>query len=177
MSHICKVENANYEVVTGDLLSHMTKEERASLLNKLRSMKDRCYYPKNKNYPLYGAKGIGICDEWLNDKESFIKWAETQNYKLGLTIERHDNSMDYSPNNCCFVPMSMQPKNTSRNVFVDYHGETLIISDVARREGVSCEAIRKRIKRGKYRVVDNPNRLRVQPNTLLRYEGKKKLWE
>lgn len=141
----------------------MTDEERLLLIRKLEKMKKRCRDKKHKDYKWYGAKGIKVCEEWCKDKEKFIEWAEKIGYKKGLTIERYDTSKGYSPENCCFIPMSEQPLNTSRNVYVDYHGETLYISEVARRENVSPEAIRKRIKHGWYRVVDNPNRLRRNP--------------
>lgn len=143
----------------------MTKEERNRLLAKLRHMHNRCYDKTNKNYKHYGAKGIEVCKEWREDKEAFIKWAESNGYKLGMSIERYNNDKDYCPSNCCFIPFNKQSRNTSRNVFIDYHGSSLIISDVARLEGVSVEAIRKRIKSGWYHTVDNPNRLRENLNT------------
>lgn len=39
------------------------------------SMKQRCYNPKHKAYKNYGAKGITVCDEWLNDFTAFTAWA------------------------------------------------------------------------------------------------------
>ena len=143
----------------------ITKEERNKLLAKLRHMYYRCYDKKNKNYKYYGGKGIGIYKEWLKDKETFIKWAENNGYKLGMSIERYNNDKDYCPSNCCFIPFNEQSRNTSRNVFIEYQGQPLIISDVARLEDVSAEAIRKRIKSGWYHTVDNPYRLRENPNT------------
>ena len=121
----------------------------------------RCTNPKDKCYRLYGKRGIKVCKEWLEDRETFLKWAENNNYREGLSIERFDNNKDYCPSNCCFIPFNQQSRNTSRNVFIEYKGEIMIISDVARCENVSVEAIRKRIKHGKYHVVDNPNRLRA----------------
>lgn len=139
----------------------MTKEERNALLKKWRNMIRRCFDPKDKSFKWYGAKGVRVCEEWVNDKESFVKWAESNNYKIGDSIERFNNDKDYCPENCCLIPFNQQSRNTSRNVFIKYQDEILIIADVARLERVSPEAIRKRIKRGKYAVVDNPNRLRT----------------
>lgn len=144
----------------------MNKEEKYKLSRKLTSMISRCNNPKDKSYKWYGAKGIKVFEKWINDRNEFYKWAERNNYKIGMSIERYNNDKDYCPSNCCVIPFNEQPRNTSRNVFVDYNGETIIISDVAKKEGVCVESIRKRIKRGKYRVVDNPNRLRENPNTL-----------
>ena len=53
--------------------------------------------------------------------------------------------------------MSEQPLNTDRNVFVEVGGEIIMLSDLARRCNVTPEAIRKRIKLGWYKVLDNPN--------------------
>lgn len=144
----------------------MTKEMRKRLLDKLRHMIQRCSNPSDRSYKWYGAKGIQVCDEWKTNKESFLRWAEMNNYRLGDSIERFDNDKDYCPENCCLIPFNQQSRNTSRNVFIEYHGQVFVLSDVARFENVSVEAIRKRIKHGRYRVVDNPNRLRVNPNTL-----------
>ena len=53
--------------------------------------------------------------------------------------------------------MSEQPLNTDRNVFLEVDGEVVMLSDMARRCNVTVEAIRKRIKLGWYKVVNNPN--------------------
>ena len=116
----------------------------------------RCENQNYKDYRIYGGKGIKVCNEWKNDPKKFAEWAINNGYKLGLTIERIDSDKDYCPENCKFIPMSEQPKNTSRNVFVEYKGGTYIISDVARMENVSCEAIRKRLRHGAYKRVVNP---------------------
>lgn len=141
----------------------MTEKEKTALFSKRSHMLKRCYSEKDKDYKYYGAKGIKVCDEWKNRKTgrmAFIEWSMANGYEYGLTIERYDTDKDYCPENCCFVPMKEQPKNTCRNVFIDYHGKILYMSEVARLENISAEAVRKRIKRGWYRVVDNPNRLR-----------------
>lgn len=127
------------------------------LNNNFRHMRERCYDPKDKDYRLYGAKGITICEEWLINPRRFAEWAVENGYEIGLTIERKNTSKGYCPENCTFIPNSQQPLNTSRNRFVEYNGEILHLSEVARRENVSPEAIRKRIKFGWYKEVPNPN--------------------
>lgn len=82
----------------------------------------------------------------------------TCNFKEGLTIDRIDSDKGYYPENCRFIPMSQQPLNTSRNVYVEVDGEVMTQSELARKCNVSSEAIRKRIKLGKYKVVNNPNK-------------------
>ena len=41
------------------------------LNNIFTNMKQRCYNPKNNNYKFYGARGITVCDEWLNAEKAF----------------------------------------------------------------------------------------------------------
>ena len=110
--------------------------------------------PKNRSYR---EKGITVCDEWIRSEKSFIEFAEKNGYKEGLTIERINSHKGYYPENCKFIPLSEQPLNTDRNVFLEIDGQIIMLSDFARKCGVSVEAIRKRIKRGKYHVVNNPN--------------------
>ena len=122
-------------------------------------MLDRCNNSENKCYRLYGEKGIRVCDEWALNPKQFVKWSMENGYTLGMTIERIDTSKGYYPENCRYIPMSEQPRNTDRNVFVEYNGGVYIISDVARMEGVSCEAIRKRLRHKWYKQVPNPNKV------------------
>lgn len=139
----------------------LTEKEIHILKGKRRNMIDRCNpNGTNRKNAAYREKGITVCEEWKQSADSFIKFAEEHGYKEGLTIERINTHKGYCPENCKFIPMSEQPLNTDRNVFLDVDGEVILLSDLARRSGVSVEAIRKRIKRGKYHVVDNPNIIR-----------------
>lgn len=78
-------------------------------------MKARCYSQKSYGYKWYGAKGIKICDEWLNDFESFCLWSINNDYKIGLSIDRIDSKRGYFPENCRFITRS----ENSRNAFKD----------------------------------------------------------
>lgn len=47
-------------------------------------MLQRCYNPNNKKYPIYGARGIEVCEEWRNDPNSFYTWAQVSGYIEGI---------------------------------------------------------------------------------------------
>lgn len=111
-------------------------------------MKDRCYNPKNRKYKDYGGRGITICDEWLCDFSVFYSWAVSNGYKVGLSIDRIDNDMGYSPNNCRWTGVGEQNSNKRDNHIITFQGETKTVSQWAEQLGVNSSVIYTRIRRG-----------------------------
>jgi len=79
-------------------------------------MRQRCYNFNDKRYKSYGGRGIAICDQWLSDFVSFYNWAIHNGYRDNLSIDRIDNDGDYAPENCRFVSLKKNNRNTSRIV-------------------------------------------------------------
>ena len=96
------------------------------LLGCYKAMMSRCYRKKDIHYNAYGKRGIVVCDEWKNNKQSFIQWALDNGYSDNLTIDRIDVNGNYEPCNCRWIPMSEQYKNRqtncSKNVPEPYKG-------------------------------------------------------
>lgn len=91
-------------------------KSRTRLYKVLRDMKTRCYNENSPDYKHYGAKGIQICEEWLNDFNAFEKWAFENGYnenapKLQCTIDRINNNGNYEPANCRWVTIAEQNRN------------------------------------------------------------------
>lgn len=63
----------------------------------------RCYDTNDKAYRYYGAKGIGVCQEWIEHPEQFYKWAINNGYNNKLSIDRIKDNKNYSPDNCRWV--------------------------------------------------------------------------
>lgn len=114
-----------------------------------RSMIRRCYNENDKSYSDYGARGIIVCDEWLNDFQAFYDWAMENSYRDDLTIDRIDNNKGYSPDNCRWITNREQQRNKRSNVYIFYNGKNMLLTDVAKEIGVAVGAICTRIKNGK----------------------------
>jgi len=87
------------------ILESITKQDFRKLSMKYTCMRERCETPKSEAHKkCYHDKGIRVCEEWKNDKLSFIEWAVENGYTEEVKIiDRIDNSKGYSPDNCQFV--------------------------------------------------------------------------
>lgn len=137
--------------VTEKQMSQPYTKREDRLYHLWNAMKQRCYSPGNPSYKYYSAKGITVCDEWLNDFYAFRQWAIDNGYDYSKTrkeqsLDRIDNQKGYSPDNCRFVSHSENCKNTDRNVWLTHNGLTLVITDWSRRLNIPVETIRGRME-------------------------------
>ena len=117
---------------------------RTRLYNIWRVMLKRCYYKNATNYESYGGRGVRVCDEW-RDFVEFQKWALTHGYSDELTIDRISNDGDYTPENCRWVDMMVQSRNTSRNRVITFRGETHCMKDWSDILGINYQTLKQRI--------------------------------
>lgn len=123
-------------------------ESRTRLYKIWAGMKRRCKHIKDKNYKLYGGRGIKVCEEWLNDFVAFRDWALTNGYADKLTLDRIDVNGNYEPSNCRWATTLEQANNKRNNHTVTFNGETRSIREWAILLGVNYGSLRSRIQRG-----------------------------
>lgn len=109
------------------------------------SIKARCYYKSQAGYKSYGARGIKMCDEWLNSFEAFADWSLSNGYSDDMTIERIDNDKDYMPNNCKWISLSEQANNRRSNIKITHNGETHNLSEWCKIYGIDYKLAHNRI--------------------------------
>ena len=108
-------------------------------------MRNRCYNKNDNRYYCYGAKGITICDEWLNSFETFMEWSMNNGYTDGLSIDRIDCSKMYCPDNCRWVDINVQANNKSTNRVYEYNDEKHTIAEWARIYNMNYKKLWKRL--------------------------------
>lgn len=116
------------------------------------SMKRRCYDKTDKTYKYYGARGITICNEWLEHPYLFMEWGLKNGWKEGLTIDRIDVNGNYEPNNCRFVTNTEQQHNKRNNVFVEYNDKKYCVAELSRILNIKDWILRKKIIKNGYNI-------------------------
>ena len=124
-------------------------ESKTHLFKKWASMIARVS-PKWKHREFYFDKGITVCDQWQTFLP-FKEWALKNGYAQDLELDRINNDLGYSPENCRFVPKIINTSNRSNTVMVDYKGEHISLTILCARLNISEKdnrTIRRRISNG-----------------------------
>ena len=74
-----------------------------------------------------------VCDEWLNSFENFYR--DMGEPPPGFTIERIDNDLGYSKENCKWIPKARQSINRSITHWVVFRGENMCLKEYMRQSG------------------------------------------
>lgn len=111
------------------------------------NMKDRCLNPRNKHYKNYGGRGIAICERWKNSFENF--YSDMGNKPPGMSLERKDNELGYSPDNCIWANWKDQCNNRRSNVLINIEGQEYNIQQLADKTGIAYSCLWSRYKKGK----------------------------
>jgi hypothetical protein len=111
---------------------------------------DRCTNRNSVKYPIYGGRGITICDRWKYSFESFLE--DMGEPPFGMSIERIDVNGNYEPSNCRWATNKEQSRNTRTNVLISHKGKTMCISEWAEELGVNPGTLYQRLNRSGWSV-------------------------
>lgn len=117
------------------------------LYNIYDNMKSRCYRKSNTEYKRYGARGITVCEEWLDDFMNFYNWAINNGYDDNLSIDRIDTNGNYEPSNCRWATPREQANNTRMTKFITFNGVKHSISEWADITGIKPCTIAYRLRK------------------------------
>jgi len=124
-------------------------------------VKERCYNKNHKNFDRYGEIGIIMCDEWLNDFNTFYDWSLSNGWAKGLELDRIDNDGIYSPANCRYVTHVVNCWNKPSVIILEYDGKRLNLSQWSDIIGIPPSTIYERFKSGKsIDKILSPNKLK-----------------
>jgi hypothetical protein len=78
------------------------------------SMIDRCTRPWRRDYKHYGARGIKVCERWLESPANFYADMGDKPF-YGAELDRIDPDGNYEPSNCRWISHKENAKNQRRS--------------------------------------------------------------
>jgi hypothetical protein len=132
-----------------------------SELRAWRALRNRCTNPSNREYPLYGGRGITFDPNW----DTFEKFLADVGAKPGpeYSLDRWpDNDGNYIKSNVRWALAEDQANNTRRNKHLTLDGVTHTVAQWSRISGISYFTISRRIGLGwsDEKVLSTPVRLK-----------------
>ena len=174
--YVCQCDCGNIKVVRADALisgatkscgcikkeqdkinltaNHKHKMSGTRIYETWQDMKRRCYNKQNARYDRYGGRGITVCDEWLNNFQSFYDWAISNGYSDDLTIDRIDNDGNYEPSNCRWSTAKEQCNNRGSNININIGNATKSLMCWCEIFNVDYKKVYARYKRNGYEGID-----------------------
>lgn len=104
------------------------------------NMIKRCYYDTDSGYPIYGGRGITVCERWLHSYDNFLE--DMGERPEGLTLDRIDSNGNYGKNNCKWSTAKEQANNRRVTRYATAFGETLPFGLFAEKHGINYETVR-----------------------------------
>ena len=87
-------------------------------------IKKRCYNKTYREYHLYGGRGIRMSREWKSSFQNFYRDMGPRP-SPNHSIDRKDNNLGYSKDNCYWATHSEQTINRRTSHFISYRGERM----------------------------------------------------
>lgn len=96
--------------------------------NSWESMRTRCNDKNHHKYPLYGGRGIRVCERWSVFANFLADMGPKPTSKH--SIDRKDGNGHYEPSNCRWATSAEQSRNMRHNVYVEWQGQRVLLMDI-----------------------------------------------
>lgn len=124
---------------------------RSSEYSSWKGLVARCTNPCAKDYSRYGGAGITVYDAWVCSFPAFLCYMGCKPTPKH-TIDRIDNSLGYLPGNVRWATIEEQALNKTRNIKVLYQGKSVMLAELAHRNGISTRLLYSRVVRNGWSV-------------------------
>ena len=111
----------------------------------LMSLIARCTDPSSPGYHRYGAKGITVCNRWLQGGVAVFVQDMGLRPSPELSIDRIDNKGNYEPINCRWATPRQQTNNRDCTIMLTHEGRTLPLTEWAEIVAISDGILRRRV--------------------------------
>lgn len=118
-----------------------------------KSMLDRCYNTRNKQYKNWGLRGVTVCEEWRNSFRSYYDWCIGNGWVKGLQIDKDlkaanaiEFGLIYSPKTCSIVTNKENSNERQNVVKIEYLGQVKTITQWAEYYNLPKGSFHRRIR-------------------------------
>ena len=112
-----------------------------------RSMRHRCHNAARADYPLYGGRGIEVCEKWRWDFRAFVSdVGERPSPKH--TLDRLRGDGNYEPGNVRWATAKEQCRNRRGNRFIEWRGARRTVAECAELAGLPQDTVHHRLDAG-----------------------------
>lgn len=109
------------------------------------SMWTRCTNPNAQSFPLYGGRGITVCERW----RTFANFLDDMGRRPSSmhSIDRYPNADgNYEPGNVRWATQAQQNRNNSRTRLLTHDGKTMCLTDWAGAVGLNASTLWDRLR-------------------------------
>lgn len=111
-----------------------------------RSMLARCGDPTEPGYPLYGGRGITVCDRWSTFEAFWLDMAP--GWRPRLSLDRIDSNGNYEPSNVRWATAKEQGRNRRDNRRIMTPDGEMTVAEAAERYGLEYQTLSSRLRYG-----------------------------
>lgn len=115
-------------------------------------MRTRCLNKNREDWNLYGGRGVKICQRWLDSFSDFLSDVGRRPSPRHSLDRWPDVNGNYEPGNVRWASPEQQANNKRNNRSITFNGETLNLSQWARKIGVSHKTIAYRLSQSNWSI-------------------------